>query len=88
MIEDAGLIYLLFSSPRVFATGRGWFRFELLRDGGEELCAWLRLGCVLSLCRGSGLNVSSVRWVRIVDVMLLKASEFDTLAAVGGERNL
>ena len=35
------------------------------------------------------MNVSSVRWVRIVDVMrLLKASEFDTPAAVGGERSL
>jgi hypothetical protein len=39
MAEETGLIYLLFSSPWVFAPGRWWFRVACLRpeDGGLEL---------------------------------------------------
>jgi hypothetical protein len=39
MAEEAGLIYLLFSSAWVFAPGRWWFGVARLRDGGEEPCA-------------------------------------------------
>jgi hypothetical protein len=45
--------------------------------------------CVVVVLGLNRLNVSRVRCVRIVDVIrLLQASEFDTPAAVGGERSL
>jgi hypothetical protein len=50
MAEETGLIYLLFSSPWVFAPGRSWFGVARLRDGGEEPFALLRLRCVSLLC--------------------------------------
>jgi hypothetical protein len=36
MAEETGLIYLLFSSPWVFAPGRWWFGVACLGDGSEE----------------------------------------------------
>jgi hypothetical protein len=46
VIEEAGLIYLLFSSLWVFVRRSWWFGVACLRDGGEERWAWLRVRCV------------------------------------------